>query len=356
MTIHFPQELIDEIIDHFSGDSGFLTACSLVCRAWVSRTRSCLFETCTLASYNLLGFCDLLQTPGCTFLQHVRSIDASYTCWEPDDSVLCGFAAGLRRLPHVRALEMAFYIPREMVFCAGFLAILPHITLLRATLQPGSPPAPFIDIISLCSALQELHIVGLADTVAHPPARAIPPPRLRSLTFGVRSSPGILAWLNTAGHLPNVDSTTLSALQPGEVPTVRAALQQVGCALCHLKISVRDNSDVDAWTAYDLFLHSNLRTLVILYRSFLSEESSHIRLMALITRLAAAGPALESLAIEFNANVFTFDWGALDAFLSVARFPRLRKVLIQCNSDEVQFVRSALPSLEASGVLHIYMY
>jgi hypothetical protein len=136
---------------------------------------------------------------------------------------------------------MAFYIPREMVFCAGLLAIFPHITLL--TLRSGSPPAPFIDIISLCPALQELHVLSLADTVAYPPARAIPPPRLRSLTFGVRSSPGILAWLNTAGHLPNVDSITLSALQPGEAPTVRAALQQVGCALCHLEISVHDNSD-----------------------------------------------------------------------------------------------------------------
>ncbi|KAJ7773521.1 hypothetical protein B0H14DRAFT_2474974 [Mycena olivaceomarginata] len=356
MTIHLPQELVDEIIDHLSGDSDSLTACSLVCRVWVSRTRSCLFETCTLASYNLFRFCDLLQSPGCTFLQHVRRIDASRSYLDPADSLLClnGLAAGLCRLAHACALEMALSLKEPAVFSAGSLAVLPHITVL--TLRRGSPPcssALLIDIISLCSSLQELHTILGTDTMSPSSTSAMPPPGLRSLKFHATSSPAILTWLNAAGHLPNVDSITLPILQPGEAPTVRAALQQVGCALRHLQVTFHGKSDIDAWTVYDLSLHPNLRTLVINYLSHVSfEEWSHIRLMALITSLVA-GPALESLTIYFSATVSTFDWEALEASLSLARFPRLRKVLIECKHNDAQFVRSALPSLEASGVLHI---
>ena len=43
-----PQELIDGIIDHCSGDKKTLIACSLTCRAWVYRTRRHLFSKLTL--------------------------------------------------------------------------------------------------------------------------------------------------------------------------------------------------------------------------------------------------------------------------------------------------------------------
>ena len=48
-----PQELIDEIIDHCSGDKGTLIACSLTSRAWVHRTRKYLFSTLTLTDKTL---------------------------------------------------------------------------------------------------------------------------------------------------------------------------------------------------------------------------------------------------------------------------------------------------------------
>jgi hypothetical protein len=107
----------------------------------------------------------------------------------------------------------------------------------------------------------------------------------------------------------------------------------------------------DTWTAYDLSFHPNLRTLVIDCFSRVSAEFNYC-LIGLIKRLAA--PALESLSIYFvrdDTAVRTVNWGALDAFLSPARFPRLRKVLIDCSADEFQFVRPALPLLEDSGML-----
>ncbi|KAJ7350755.1 hypothetical protein DFH08DRAFT_644137, partial [Mycena albidolilacea] len=70
-----PQELIDEILDYLADDKYSLRTCSLVCRAWVLRTRACLFESCRLSrERHVVGFGEVLQSPNCTFLHHVRSM------------------------------------------------------------------------------------------------------------------------------------------------------------------------------------------------------------------------------------------------------------------------------------------
>ena len=58
-----PQELIDEIIDHCSGDKKTLIACSLTCRAWVYRTRRHLFSKLTLTEKTLPVWCGVVVTP-----------------------------------------------------------------------------------------------------------------------------------------------------------------------------------------------------------------------------------------------------------------------------------------------------
>jgi hypothetical protein len=87
-------------------------------------------------------------------------------------------------------------------------------------------------------------------------------------------------------------------------------------------------------------------------------------------------PTIEciSLELDLSRSVYqSFDWAALDTFLSPARFPRLRSVTFKCpehgdheyidyayeNDDEEEpdidtehkFLCGALPLLEASGVL-----
>jgi hypothetical protein len=58
-----PQELIDEIIDHCSGDKRTLIACSLISRAWVYRTRKHLFSTLTLTDRTLPVWCGIVVAP-----------------------------------------------------------------------------------------------------------------------------------------------------------------------------------------------------------------------------------------------------------------------------------------------------
>jgi hypothetical protein len=63
MAQRVPQELIDEIIDHCSGDRRTLISCSLTSRAWVHRTRKCLFSTLAFTDKTLQSWCDIVATP-----------------------------------------------------------------------------------------------------------------------------------------------------------------------------------------------------------------------------------------------------------------------------------------------------
>ncbi|KAJ7902617.1 hypothetical protein B0H14DRAFT_2666832 [Mycena olivaceomarginata] len=64
MTIELAPELIDLIIDHVATNSWFaLKACSLVCRSWLPRSRSRLFEKRTrLVPQNIPAFRDLIHS------------------------------------------------------------------------------------------------------------------------------------------------------------------------------------------------------------------------------------------------------------------------------------------------------
>ncbi|KAF7369089.1 hypothetical protein MVEN_00236000 [Mycena venus] len=361
MTIGLPQELIEEILDHLAGDSGSLKACSLVCRAWVSRSRSHLFKTCTLVPDNILGFCELLRSPGgCTFIPHVCGIHADHHYWDLDDCRFNTITADLRRLTHVTALELAFYVRADHTranpwYRSDFVTAFPHVTRVGISCDSGGPPAPVIDTICLFPALQELHIHHVAGSVAVPSATAVPPQGLHSLKLSANSPGPVLAWLHAFDRLPMVDSVALPVLQHQDAPIACAAFQQLGDSLRHLDItltSILGDFDVDPLTVYDFSLHPNLITLIIRdFSPYVSNDSDPSRMMGLITRLAA--PALESLSIDFDPTLWVFDWRALDAFLSRARFPHLQKVLFRCNDDQFQFLQVLLPQLEVSGVLGI---
>ncbi|KAJ6551406.1 hypothetical protein B0H19DRAFT_1378147 [Mycena capillaripes] len=370
MAIQLPQELFEEILDHLAGDPVSLKACSLVCRSWVPRSRSHLFETCTLAPDNILLFRELLRSPNnCTFVRHVHSVAAFRDHLHRNDDCFNEIAADLRTLTQVRTLRMTLYIraapaSADGYFRApGFVAAFPHVTRLVLTCDfqdRNAPPAPLVEVLAFFPALQVLHIREMFGSLAETPvgARAAPPKGLHSLELGLRAAGPILAWLHAFNHLPNVDSVTLPLLQLCDAPTVRAALQQLGGALRHLDIKLTwmlcGTPEADPTSVFDLALHTSLRTLTIRDFSWPQREDIQNHFLALITRLAS--PALECLAFDVDLWLYqSLNWAALDAFLSPARFPLLRRVAFRCSSgtDRRRFLRGALPKLNASGVLQI---
>ncbi|KAF7367501.1 hypothetical protein MSAN_00813000 [Mycena sanguinolenta] len=274
MTIHptLPQELIGEVVDHLGDDSDTLKACSLVSWAWVSRCRAYLFETCALNPDNIAPFRDLLLSTECTFSSHIRRIQASRYSGSPDDHIFDEIAATVRGLKDISELYIqmklsSVHSDAYPYFRTGFITAFPHATRLDldfAVKDYWRPrvTVPLLETISFFPALRELHIFELWQDAWDSSTTRVPPPNLHCLELHGNSMDPILIWLNTSNHLRNVDSLTLSSPHNGNVPIVRAAMQQIGCSLRYLEIDLF-NPEVDHASVFDLRLHPNLQTLVI---------------------------------------------------------------------------------------------
>ncbi|KAF7377648.1 hypothetical protein MSAN_00187700 [Mycena sanguinolenta] len=274
MPFSVPQELLDEILDNLAGDFRSLKACSLASSTMVARTRSHLFKMCHLSARHLLAFRDLLRSPNCTFIPHVRSIQAYRYSSSSEDRYFNEVAEDLRRLTNVRVLQVILNIVLDAsnvddYLLRGFFAAFPHTTrfVLLCGFGTKSFAVPLIRTLCMFPALEELQ---LRDTstwrVEAAPAGVIPPPKLRSVVLTMDTNGPILAWMHVTGHLPNLSSVHLALVKLRQGPTVRAALQELGGALRHLDIEVTftpGNYWAPSANVFDLALHPNLQTLVI---------------------------------------------------------------------------------------------
>ncbi|KAF7350527.1 hypothetical protein MVEN_01358300 [Mycena venus] len=360
MTIQLPPELIEEVLGHLAEDPGTLRTCSLVCRAWVPRTRSYLFETWKLTPRNMSGYCKLLHSPCVTFLAHVHGIHAPKRCWKEKDSRL---VADLRRLTGVRTLTMSGIVHDSNANgpFRTFLSAFPLVTrLVLVSCNFGQQTVPLFDMICVFPALQELRIRDMSGALADPPAIAVPPHRLRSLDLGLKQTGPILEWLHAFNRLSNVDSLVLPLLKQKHVSTVRTALRRLGGALHHLTITLTwfpgsTSVDVDASTVFEFSLHPNLKTLTICDCPWTGPGFDPNRMFQFIATLES--PSLERLMLDLlNLSLYReSDWASFDAFLTSSRFPHLRKVVftrLRWDGD-YQFLRGALPLLENLGMLAI---
>ncbi|KAJ6466876.1 hypothetical protein C8R45DRAFT_938893 [Mycena sanguinolenta] len=364
VVAQFPHELMDTILIHHADDYACLKACSLVCRAWFFSSRSFLFKTCFLLPKNISRFRDLVLSPGCTIPPHIRRLDVYRNWFHVDDHCFNEVGEQMRYLTHIHTLEIGFFIDPDAseaqlspFFCKGFITAFVHITSLSLTCDYGggdSVSAPLFDMLYLFPALQVLHVRGIYGTLSEPRTCPAPPLGLHILALGETSVGLILRWLHRAGHLPILESLTLPRVRPLDIPSVREALPHLGNTLRHLKIDLLNShpDSLDVHGMFDLSLLRNLRTLSI--RDATTGRRAQFNpnpMLALICGLAA--PVLETFSLDLDFKLYRkLDWAVLDAFLSPARFPRLRKVVCQCrHNGDGEFLRKVLPLFEVSGVL-----
>ncbi|KAF8201136.1 hypothetical protein K438DRAFT_1821449 [Mycena galopus ATCC 62051] len=350
-----PQELIEEILDHLGFDD--LKTSSLVCRAWVSRTRSHLFQFCTIYPSNVLALRDLLRATNCTFVSYIRSIRALRNAGHENDHIFNEIAANLT-VANIRKLDLRLIRKDDSYefYCTGFVAAFPHVTRLALLLRQSRTEVglPLIDLICLFPSLRELHIRWPTTMIADPSPSSAPPRRLHSVHLIGRTASPILAWLHTSNHLPTVDSVAVPnvPVDSQEVSVVGAALQQIGHTLRYLDINL-------SWLlpVYDLALHPNLENLTI--HDIEPDDLDDLdpqRLLPIVTRLAA--PKLQRLSLDLNLSYYqNSNWAELDAFLCPTRFPSLRSVTVKCTGgrhldhDNHAYLHASLPLLVALGML-----
>ncbi|KAJ6580967.1 hypothetical protein B0H19DRAFT_1251237 [Mycena capillaripes] len=227
---------------------------------------------------------------------------------------------------------------------------------------------PLVNMICLFPALQELDLICMSGVLEDIPANTVPPLDLRSLALSKNSMGPILAWLDAVGHLPNIRSLILPCMDP-RVLTL-GALHHLDITL-HAYDYTEDEvhpSGVFDSTLFDLSLHPNLLTLHINHFGWTDDQAT--QMITMIMNLAASALEHLSLDLDLGQSVYqSLDWAPLDAFLTQARFLRLKSVNFRCNThgehyfdnwdgdeepefdEEPGFLRKALPLLEASGIL-----
>ncbi|KAF8137828.1 hypothetical protein K438DRAFT_2030935 [Mycena galopus ATCC 62051] len=247
MTI-LPQELIEHIIDLLWDDSYSikdLKACSLVCREWLPRCRSHLFESTTLTRSTVVGFRDLLRSPAYhPFLQYLHRLRVTRSSWDAVDQPFDEIVTHLRCLD-IRQVQMqllwknladAETFSRMRLFTA--FSNVTQLVLYCASMDVEQPAAPLFDLICHFPALQDLRLLTMGANWGHPATGASPPQRLRKLALLHEISAPVLSWLHTFHILSNLDSLLLARMQSDDVPAVRTAMQQISSTLRHLTINL----------------------------------------------------------------------------------------------------------------------
>ncbi len=145
--ILFPQEIMDQFIDHLHDNVPALKECALVCRAWVYQSRWHLFRMIHIlppvlapdkGSFATLS--RLLEHPLCTFASSVRKLSI-FDPYEQDSSILDSswinlLVTQLNRLVSVNALDLNLSDGDITVYlrCNNLEGTLFHIT--------ADPPYP----------------------------------------------------------------------------------------------------------------------------------------------------------------------------------------------------------------------
>ncbi|KAK7052392.1 hypothetical protein R3P38DRAFT_2860063 [Favolaschia claudopus] len=388
VDVQLPQELVATVIDHISTNPESLKACALVCRSWLSPSRSHLFHKFYLSGpQNIFAFRDLMKSPHCTFLEHIRVLVARRYTFYLNDRYFNEIVADLLRLTGIRALEISLrtvyptdpdaaeHSPYHLGFVtSGVSSVMhsvfsafPRLTRLDLFCWFDESDTPVIELICLSPALEELCLSSStgfdAPSSSEKPSRseAAPPPpqglHRVELRGGLMNL--ILAWLQSAEHLGNVDSLTLSGLEYGHENIVRSALEQIGDSLQHLDIVLTESLGQDASVVYDFSRHPSLRTLRICDDGWVNTDNVHPdQMLQMITKIVA--PTLECVSFAIDISLYTeFEWATLDNFLSAPRFSCLEKVDFTYHnfrfreSPDHLFLRRNLPSLEGSAKLQI---
>ncbi|KAJ6598452.1 hypothetical protein DFH09DRAFT_1356694 [Mycena vulgaris] len=345
-----PSDVLDTIIDLVSIDQNpqGLHTCSLVCRAWLPRTRDQLFGRRRVS----VTFMELLAADRCTFAPHVRELRFQLRSDNPDDKLYEHDPGLLRRLTGVHSLQL--YILRPLlsndvarfpnVFLAHFLHVT-HLEICGASLAPENFVADTIGMFPLLTQL----IISAYATGASPGLPFVAPKNLRHLTLS-NCGMSVLSGFCDSGGLRNIHSLELPHIRPESEAVVAAAFRALARSLTclHLHFSGSETAAVDISPLV------NLQS----FRVDLSPwgtAAPYQGVLACVFRLSSN--SLETFSCRVPARGrHLLDWQALDAFLISDRFPGLKRFYWEIygfpfTDEDSQRVLDNLPRLTKSAVI-----
>ncbi len=251
----FPAEIVDGIIDSVHRfpypprndprakpkDERCLAlkSCSLVCRAWLPRSRYHLFRTTTVSFLNHTVFMRLITSPNCSFLSFIDTLvlkegynvnwndSGSDTPFSRVDGPQCIWlrkalsTATLPIIPYIRKLHIitgAFHVISnedctKNLLLLSSLTSLTHLALIECIFTTVDD---VIRVLSLCQALESA--------------------RLENVIFMGSSPPGITA----QSHLPRLPASlsSLAITVGNEDSIILQIIPIAGPSLKHLSMSL----------------------------------------------------------------------------------------------------------------------
>ncbi|KAJ6598456.1 hypothetical protein DFH09DRAFT_1304240 [Mycena vulgaris] len=352
-----PGDILDAIIDAATPrtivhpeDNLSLHTCSLVCRAWLPRTRHHLFKRRQVTS----TFMKLLAADRCTFAPHVRELRLQWRSGHPDDKLHEHDAALLRRLTGVHTLELyLFSMPNiaDARFHSAFLAHFVHVTRLEICYAFSGPDDFIADTICMFPLLTQLAVTASAPG-ASPGLPFVAPENLRELRLS-NYGMSVLSGFCDSGSLRNLHSLDLPHISPETEPVVAAAFRALAGSLSHLHL----HGPGDTPDAIDISPLVNLESFRIDLPPW-ATVAPYERFFLCISQLSST--FLETFSLRVSARgQRLMNWQAVDAFLLSGRFPRLKRFnwdLYGGYEHDSKYVLDNLPRLSKSSVTVIRSY
>ena len=364
----FPIELIEAIIDHFHSDKKSLKACSLVCKAWTSRTRFHLFACLNLQRQDVETFINSSSRINIVhFVRHLRLIRG---CWYSDSGPweeIIPRLVDFHNVRHLGLFDLTLGSSKSSI-CSALVGQFAHIVDLCLTGVQGTSFAAFAEVICAFPSLETLGLNSIWWTSSIMPAQTLSPPRnLHSLQMTGNQHGIVLKWLLSLHAIPALHTLYLydGDLRDGEI--TKKLLKALSPFLEALVVS----SWIDYYSCGMSILLASIHTI----RSGQTIDLPHLRSIQIEVfeddyAVKQILSCITSLKLEDIAFLYLVDdedyedhdpdndlWLELDAILARPQFSKLTKVSITFTAfspaDEFyrQWFVDHLPQCHARGIL-----
>jgi hypothetical protein len=247
MISDLPQELIDKIVDYFCDNIQVLVTLSVVCKAWLPRTRYHLFNYVSVLPWNCDKLLDLLNSPSTTFIPLIRHLNLQDYPGRDGSNLLP------RALPQLMVLtavhELRIRDARIHLWKAGvwssFISGFQTSSLRDIRISCGIRFESFSQLIDTLGAFPclehiSLHVVSWVgnDTVMPSAAQKVPT-RLQSLelgSVGTGYKGSILRWLLSGNVALTITKLRIITIQKNETAAIGEFLLALGPSLKQLDL------------------------------------------------------------------------------------------------------------------------
>ncbi|KAJ6512636.1 hypothetical protein C8R45DRAFT_324512 [Mycena sanguinolenta] len=389
-TIHdLPLELLDRIIDCVAFQRvkkvrSNLASCSLVCRQWTHRSRVHFFKDCRLLLHyhNALAFGELLRSPYCTILPHVRQLTILNfgNVWHRIH-VFDDIKEELRLLIRLESLKLSgsSWAMHGKAPARGFMSALASVVELEIDCPTLGDFDHALLVICAFPALERLYIHQLAISTVQPKSLFPPyppytpppwirpnesllrPPPFSSLRVDTPAMVPLFHWLNWAdSHRLTCLELFLpaeSSLTPQSIGPLKRYLD-LSDSLEHFKLLCPAQppscTGGDLNELFDLRTFKKLRTLHIELQHEATVPGPFERAVVPIVRTVRS-PILERMTFVFDDHALfkQVPWALLDPFFH--HFSDLENVcfsgpaMLDLESD----IRGWFPDTDARGLVAI---